>query len=144
VDDLRLIYTENAKVAAIFWEWRHKTLTLFFTGMAGVAVAAAWTLHNHPGRLVAVPLGVGAGLAVVAFGLNRRSHYILGECYRIGGAIEDALLPRNASDLLGGAAIFKALQSGRAFGWLIGALFALAALGQVGLAVAALVVRPHI
>jgi hypothetical protein len=30
------IYEETAKVAAIFWEWRHKTMTRFFAVVGGI------------------------------------------------------------------------------------------------------------
>lgn len=30
-DHLSILYEENAKVAAVFWEWRNKLLTYYFT-----------------------------------------------------------------------------------------------------------------
>ena len=33
-DKYDLMYQENAKIVAIFWEWRHKEMTFFFAGIA--------------------------------------------------------------------------------------------------------------
>lgn len=48
LDLLLRLYEENGRVAAAFWEWRHKVMTYLFTGVAGIAVATGW-LYFQPG-----------------------------------------------------------------------------------------------
>lgn len=144
MENLRLIYVENAKVAAVFWDWRHKTLTIFFTGIAGVAVAAAWVANHHPGALVALPLFLGALFSGVAFGLNWRTTSILGECYAIGASLETAFLADTPALLGEQQATFSRLGGKRLFGRVLAGVYCFSAVGQTGLAIAALFVRPHI
>jgi hypothetical protein len=40
--ELQALYEENAKVASVFWEWRHKLLTFFFTATSALGLASAW------------------------------------------------------------------------------------------------------
>ena len=44
------LYEENAKVTAIFWEWRHKVLTHFF-GVSGALLAVTGWLYSASGDL---------------------------------------------------------------------------------------------
>jgi FtsH-binding integral membrane protein len=85
-----LLYQENAKVAATFWEWRHKIMTYTFSVIAALLGLTAW-LHAHQhkaGWLEAVPIGFGGMLAFLAAGLDARNAQILHHCYRIGAEIE--------------------------------------------------------
>src|SRR5687768_3287161 len=43
------IYEENANVAAIFWEWRHKIMTHFFAGMAAITALVSWLYQQIGG-----------------------------------------------------------------------------------------------
>src|SRR5215213_7024900 len=52
-DPLSLLYQENAKVAAIFWEWRHKVMTNFFTAIVALFALSGWFYQQQFGRAVA-------------------------------------------------------------------------------------------
>jgi hypothetical protein len=41
-ENLNLLYQENAKVAAIFWEWRFKLMASFFAVIAALFALAGW------------------------------------------------------------------------------------------------------
>ena len=54
---LALVYGENAKIAATFWEWRHKVMTHFFTAFAAIVVLAGW-FYKELKPWLAVPLAL--------------------------------------------------------------------------------------
>ena len=84
------IYQETAKVAAIFWEWRDKTMNRFVAGIAGVIAAMVWLYE--PDRVIrkwhAVPLLIGAVYSVFTYLLDKRIRIIFVECYDIAAKIE--------------------------------------------------------
>jgi hypothetical protein len=88
-DKLSLLYQENAKVVAIFWEWRHKIITSFFAGLAGLTILAGWIYNQSQLRnlLFAPPL-IGAIFCFVCIFLDYRNGEILHKCYEIGSTIE--------------------------------------------------------
>lgn len=103
-EKISLLYQENAKVAAIFWEWRHKVMTSFFVGIAGLFALAGWFYQQTELRiLLFAPLSLGAILSLASLALDNRNRTILRECYRIGEEIEDKL--RNEG------AIFKSIRT---------------------------------
>jgi hypothetical protein len=102
---LTLAYTENAKVAAIFWEWRHKVMTFFFTATAALIAVAGWGYSHGLGRFNAIPLLVAGLLSFVAAGLNLRTGRILLGTYMAGALLEREL-----------AALFDDATTGK---WLI-------------------------
>jgi hypothetical protein len=60
-EKLILLYQENAKVAAIFWEWRHKVMTNFFTGMVALFALFGWFYQQLDlRRFLFAPLFFGA------------------------------------------------------------------------------------
>lgn len=92
---LSLLYQENAKVAAVFWEWRHKVLVSFFAGSTALLALAGWfyqqtELHG----LIPATLFLGTLLSSVSYFLDRRNAKILRECYRIGKEIEHELIKK--------------------------------------------------
>jgi hypothetical protein len=75
-------------VAATFWEWRNKVMAFCFTAAGALFVIAGWLYKNIDHELAALPLLVGATISVGCIKLEWRNHRILGQCYRIGAAIE--------------------------------------------------------
>lgn len=93
-EKILLLYTENAKVAATFWEWRHKVMERFFAGLAGIAFAVGW-LYGHPElrSLLFIPLLFGAAFSVVSFLMDNVNRKILLGCYATGKDLEQRLGP---------------------------------------------------
>ena len=89
---LSMLYQENAKVAAIFWEWRNKIITYFSASIAALFTLAGWLHEQHPGRFISAPLFVGAILCLVLRLLDERNGAILKSTYTCGEDIEKELL----------------------------------------------------
>jgi hypothetical protein len=87
--DVGLLYVENAKVAAIFWEWRHKVISRFFTAVAATAFASGWFYERPQLRpwIFALFL-VAAIFSALSFYMDRVNTHILRSCYRIGAELE--------------------------------------------------------
>jgi hypothetical protein len=92
VDPLITMYAENARVAAVFWDWRHKLITVGLTSLGALIVIAGWSFEHELGRWPAAPLAAGALVAFGVRALERRNHSILTGCYRVGSAIEKVWL----------------------------------------------------
>jgi hypothetical protein len=91
-DKLSTLYQENARVASIFWDWRHKLLTFFFTAVGGLSIATAWayTHVEQSWRFLAAALPL-SGVVVIGTGciaLERRNKDILDRVYKVGAEIE--------------------------------------------------------
>jgi hypothetical protein len=85
----QIAYEETSKVAVSFWEWRHKVMTFFFTGLAGLAVFAGWVYdHGLGSAVLALPLFIGGLGASIAFFLDWRIASILEAVYISGKALE--------------------------------------------------------
>jgi hypothetical protein len=82
-------YEQVMQVARAFWEWRSKLLRLVFLGVGGALAAAAWMYDHDFGRWVGAPFIFGAVLSLAFAYLDRRSGWIVGECYRVGRNIEE-------------------------------------------------------
>jgi hypothetical protein len=84
------LYQENAKVAAIFWKWRDKTMNRFRAGFGGVTTVFLWFYeHGYTvRRWHAIPLFIGAAYSFVSYLLDIRHTKIFVECYRIGSDLE--------------------------------------------------------
>ncbi|HEX7314362.1 MAG TPA: hypothetical protein VF297_10590 [Pyrinomonadaceae bacterium] len=101
-EKLDLLYQENAKVAAIFWEWRYKLMASFFAVSAALFALAGWFYQQSELRvLLFAPLALGAIFCLTLFVLDFRNAAILRECYRIGEELE--------IKLYGEGAIFKSI-----------------------------------
>ena len=89
---LSLLYTENAKVAATFWEWRHKVMVRFFAAIAAIAGVGSWLYGQKELKaLVFIPLLIGAGFSVVSFLMDNVNRKILLGCYETGKELERQL-----------------------------------------------------
>jgi hypothetical protein len=83
------LYEENAKVAAIFWEWRHKIMTHFLTGMAAITALVGWLYkQNGFSAWLCTPLLLGAALSHVSYLLDERNKKILEACLHVGSDLE--------------------------------------------------------
>ena len=91
-ETLSLLYQENAKVAAIFWEWRNKIMTYFLTAISSLTVVASWLYQQYPGRYISAPLLLGSTLSFALYLLDKRNEEILKACYQIGGDVEYKLV----------------------------------------------------
>jgi hypothetical protein len=96
VETWRVAYEETSKVAMSFWEWRHKVMTFFFTGIAGLAVFASWIYTHGLGKaFLALPPFLGGLGASIAFFLDWRIATVLDEIYISGRSLEEqAEIPR--------------------------------------------------
>lgn len=84
----QILYEENAKVAATFWEWRNKLLAFCFTAAGALFAVAGWLYAHDERTFAAFPLVVGAIISIGCIKLEQRNHLILSHCYQIGAAIE--------------------------------------------------------
>ena len=85
---LSLLYQENARVAAAFWEWQHKTLTIFTAGITALLAIEVWIYNNDFGRYMAVPPGAAALLSWLCMRFTERNRAILNRTYEIGTQLE--------------------------------------------------------
>lgn len=85
---LSLLYKENARVAAAFWEWQHKTLTIFTAGITALLAIEVWIYNNDFGRYIAIPPGAAALLSWLCMRFTERNRAILNKTYEIGGQLE--------------------------------------------------------
>src|SRR5437764_171692 len=109
IDKYDLMYKENAKIVAIFWEWRHKGMTYFSAGITAIFTLSAW-LYTQGGflrRSSFAPLIVGAAFSFVALLLDKRNARILTRCYAVAQTIEDTF--RKQNKLTEDAAIFSVI-----------------------------------
>jgi hypothetical protein len=84
------LYEENAKVTAIFWEWRHKVLTHFF-GVSGALIAGTgWLYHASQNLRLwhCFPLFLAAIYSLISYKIDKRHTQILRASYRIAEGIE--------------------------------------------------------
>jgi hypothetical protein len=91
---LSLVYGENAKVAATFWEWRHKLMERFFYSTAGIVLGTAWIYKQKElSHLLFVPPLLGCVYCIVSYLMDRVNSKILLGCYKTGKEIEQQLGP---------------------------------------------------
>lgn len=106
-----LVYKENAKVVAVFWEWRHKGMTYFSAGVTALVALSSW-LYKQDGflrRASFIPLAAGAGFSLISLLLDRRNARILKECYAVGARIEEQINGKSTD----GPSIFTHIQKGQ-------------------------------
>jgi len=87
------IYEENGRVSQTFWEWRHKVMTRFFAGIAGIVVAAGWMFDKAPQLRprIFVLLAIGSAFCFISYVLDRVNMKILRNCYKVGKSLEEKL-----------------------------------------------------
>jgi hypothetical protein len=88
----RLIYEENGRVAAVFWEWRHKVILLAASTLGGVTAVAAWLYDRDLRWALFVPFAVGAVILFSCWHFERRIAVVLEQCYHRGLWLEAWLL----------------------------------------------------
>lgn len=114
-----LLYQENAKVAAIFWEWRYKLMVSCFAGVAALFALAGWFYQQRELRdFFSAPFFLAAIFSFASFFLDRRNGKILRECYRCGKEIE--------IDLIGKGMIFESIgknNTGVTYTLILGAVY---------------------
>lgn len=94
IQRLSLLYTENAKVATTFWEWRHKIMDRFFTAFAAIVVVGGWMYERKElKRLLYIPLLIGAVYSIVSYLMDEVNKKILLGCYATGKDLEQQLGP---------------------------------------------------
>lgn len=92
IENLRLLYSENAKVATAFWDWRHKVMTRFFAAVAACVVMASWFYqHRELKAWVFIPFALAALFSVLSDMMDRVNTKVLGECYHLGMMMEQKL-----------------------------------------------------
>jgi hypothetical protein len=84
------MYCENAKIAATFWEWRHKVMTHFFASFAAIVVVAGW-FYKELRPWLPLPFVLGAGYSVAVVLMDRVNKRMLTDCYSVGTKIEEML-----------------------------------------------------
>lgn len=99
-EKLSLLYQENAKVAAIFWDWRNKIITYFSTSIVALFTLSGWLYQYRPGRFISAPLFMGAIISVVLAFLDGRNGEILKASYQCGRDIEIDLLETIEGEML--------------------------------------------
>lgn len=86
----RLLYQEATRVASLFWEYRYRMMTVFFSGMAILIALAGWLYDRDLRTFVAAPIFLGGLLALVLALLERRNRDILKDAYLVAEQIEGA------------------------------------------------------
>jgi hypothetical protein len=88
---LRLLYEENGRRAATFWEWRHKVILLCSAAVTAILAIAAWMYERKLGGAIAVPFSLGSGVAAACRVFDRRNSEILDQCLETGKLHESRL-----------------------------------------------------
>lgn len=84
------VYSEIASVARVFWEWRHRVISLYLFTVGAVFVLAGW-IYEHPydRRMVALPFALGAAVMVLLAAMDHINAGVLDACYSAGYFIEN-------------------------------------------------------
>jgi hypothetical protein len=89
LDNYRILYEENAKVAQTFWEWRHKILIRFFMSIAAIFVFAGWMYKMKEfQKYIFVSFLIGAIYSYISKRMDNVNTWILKSCYRVGMELE--------------------------------------------------------
>lgn len=85
------LYEHNTRLAEAFWEWQHKSLTLFSTGVGALLAIDAWMYDRDFGRWLAVPTAAAFLLSWLCAGMAGRNRRILNAAYERGAELEGKL-----------------------------------------------------
>jgi hypothetical protein len=88
---LTLLYEENGRVAATFWEWRHKVILLFGAMLTTMLVIVSWMYERRLGAVIAIPFALGSLVALACRVFDHRNEEIIHQCFRTASAIEEKL-----------------------------------------------------
>jgi hypothetical protein len=92
--EISLLYQENVKIAAIFWEWRHKLITQFVTAMTAIMFVSAWFYERPSLRTWTFsPFLLGAILSMIFLLLEKLNNNVLRTCYKTGNDLEITFSP---------------------------------------------------
>jgi hypothetical protein len=97
--DLSVFYEENGRVAAVFWEWRHKVILLVASTLAAVVAVAAWLYERRLGGVICVPFFLGSIVVFVCSRFEQRIAVVLVHCYYRGWLLERHAAESAESDL---------------------------------------------
>lgn len=116
---LSLLYEETGRVAAAFWDWRHKVILIASTAIALVFAITSWMYKERLGGIaMATPLLVGSAVAWMCMQFDRRNGQILDATYNAAEALE-RLLTNTTSDRqadLAKAGAYTNLRASREWG----------------------------
>lgn len=105
------LYQENAKVAAVFWDWRHKLMAFTFTVVSGLAAVGTWASSRQVNRFaVAGAFFVAAVLSLSTALLNKRTGEIVEKTYVAGAALEKAIKMQVGDTLAGHDLMFTLMK----------------------------------
>lgn len=82
------LYEENGRIAAVFWEWRHKVILLSVSTLAGVLAISSWMYERELRGLLWVPFTLGSFIFLLCWRLERRIATVLIGSYRRGRLME--------------------------------------------------------
>jgi hypothetical protein len=72
------IYNSNVTVSNTFWDWRHKTLTLYLSLMTAIGAIVAWLYQKSPHEpYLGLPLVAASGISYIAYRWERRVREII-------------------------------------------------------------------
>jgi hypothetical protein len=87
---LRLLYEETGRVAAVFFEWRHKVILLCSAVLTLALAAVSWMYNARLGGIaMAIPLLFGSFVAAACRRFDRRNGQILDDCFKAGQDFEE-------------------------------------------------------
>ena len=86
---LTTLYTQNAETARVFWEWRHKVITIFFAAIGAVFILACWmNLQPLLRSYLWVPCLLGVVISLVAWLMEYTNTIVLSKCYELGDRLQ--------------------------------------------------------
>jgi hypothetical protein len=72
------IYNSNVTVSTVFWDWRHKVLTLYLSLMTAIGAIVAWLYPKSPHQVyLGLPLVAASGISVMAYWWEQRVRGII-------------------------------------------------------------------
>lgn len=72
------IYNSNVTVSTVFWDWRHKVLTLYLSLMTAIGAIVAWLYPKSSHQVyLGLPLVAASGISVMAYWWEKRVRGIL-------------------------------------------------------------------
>ena len=89
IENAKILYEENSRVAQTFWEWRHKIINRFFVAIASIFIVTSWMLTNNKFRdCIFIPFVLGAVYSLISKKMDDVNTWILRDCYEIGNKLE--------------------------------------------------------
>jgi hypothetical protein len=105
------LYQENVKIAAAFWDWRHKLMAFTFTVVSALAAVGTWaTTRQVSPFAVAGAFLIASVLSLSTALLNRRTGDIVNKTYAAGAALETAIKEQLAGELGDAQLMFTLMQ----------------------------------